>query len=214
MASHARRLVDLLAGQPVVPVLKIDRLEDAVPLARALAAGGLPAIEITLRTPVALAAIETVARQVPEAIVGAGTILNASDFANVEAAGARFVVSPGQTPDLLRRAKDSHVAFLPGAITPAEMMVLLEHGYTVAKFFPAEQAGGMPFLKSLASPFAGLSFCPTGGVSMKNAAEYLALPNVVCVGGSWVAPDDAVAAGDWGRIETLAAEAAALRSKA
>lgn len=211
MSSRSAVLIELLAGQPVVPVLKIDRLEDAVPLARALAAGGLPAIEITLRTPVALEAIRKVAKEVPEAIVGAGTILNATDFDNVEQAGARFVVSPGQTPDLLARASKSHAAFLPGAITPAEMMLLLESGYSVGKFFPAEQAGGMPFLKSLASPFSGFSFCPTGGISMKNAADYLALPNVVCIGGSWVAPDDALAAGDWDRIARLASEAAALR---
>lgn len=213
MATRSAALVDLLAGQPVVPVLKIDRLADAVPLARALAEGGLPAIEITLRTPVALEAIRTVAREVPEAVVGAGTILNAADFDNVEKAGARFVVSPGQTPDLLARARKSDAAFLPGAITPAEMMTLLEAGYTVAKFFPAEQAGGLPFLKALASPFAGLSFCPTGGISMKNAADYLAQPNIVCVGGSWVAPDDALAAGDWARVTALAAQAAALRKK-
>jgi 2-dehydro-3-deoxyphosphogluconate aldolase/(4S)-4-hydroxy-2-oxoglutarate aldolase len=211
MASRSDALIDLLAGQPVVPVLKIDRLADAVPLARALAAGGLRAIEITLRTPVALDAIAAVAREVPEAVVGAGTILNTRDFDNVEQAGARFIVSPGQTPALLERAARSHAALLPGAITPAEMMMLLDHGYTVGKFFPAEQAGGKPFLKSLASPFAGLSFCPTGGISMKNAAEYLALSNVVCIGGSWVAPDDALAAGDWERITKLAAEAAALR---
>lgn len=213
MASHAHRLVDLLAGQPVVPVLKIDRLEDAVPLARALAAGGLPAIEITLRTPVALEAIRKVAREVPKAVVGAGTILNVADFRNVEEAGARFVVSPGQTPGLLQVAGESKAAFLPGAITPAEMMVLLESGYTVGKFFPAEQAGGVPFIRSLASPLAGLSFCPTGGISMKNAGDYLSQPNIVCIGGSWVAPDDAVAAGDWARITKLAAEAAALRGK-
>jgi 2-dehydro-3-deoxyphosphogluconate aldolase/(4S)-4-hydroxy-2-oxoglutarate aldolase len=175
MASRSAALVALLAGQPVVPVVKIE--------------------------------------EVPEAIVGAGTILNVRDFDNVERAGSRFIVSPGQTADLLRRAKDSGAAFLPGAITPAEMMVLLENDYTIGKFFPAEQAGGMPFLKALASPFPGLSFCPTGGVSMKNAAEYLALPNVVCVGGSWVAPDDALAAGDWARITRLAGEAAALRKK-
>jgi 2-dehydro-3-deoxyphosphogluconate aldolase/(4S)-4-hydroxy-2-oxoglutarate aldolase len=211
MASRSAALVKLLAGQPVVPVLKIDRLEDAVPLARALAAGGLPAIEITLRTPVALDAIRAVAKEVPEAIVGAGTILNVRDFENVEKAGARFVVSPGQTPDLLKRAAKSDAAFLPGAITPAEMMTLLEHDYTVAKFFPAEQAGGVAFIKSLASPFAGLSFCPTGGISAKNAGEYLSQPNIVCIGGSWVAPDDALKAGDWARVTKLAAEAAALR---
>ncbi len=211
MSDRSAALIDVLASQPVVPVLKIDRLEDAVPLARALAAGGLPAIEITLRTKVALDAIARVAKEVPEAVVGAGTILNAKDFDNVVAAGAKFVVSPGQTEGLLAAARGSKVPLLPGAITPSEMMSLLEAGYSVAKFFPAEQAGGVPFIKSLASPFAGLSFCPTGGISMKNAATYLALSNIVCIGGSWVAPDEALAGGRWDEISALAAEAAKLK---
>ena len=211
MPDRSAALIDVLAGQPVVPVLKIDRLEDAVPLARALAAGGLPAIEITLRTTVALPAIAEVAKHVPEAVVGAGTILNGSDFDNAVKAGARFIVSPGQTEGLLAAARGSKVPLLPGAITPSEMMRLLDEGYSVAKFFPAEQAGGVPFLKSIGSPFAGLRFCPTGGISMKNAASYLSLGNIVCIGGSWVAPDEALVNGRWGEITALAEEASRLR---
>jgi 2-dehydro-3-deoxyphosphogluconate aldolase/(4S)-4-hydroxy-2-oxoglutarate aldolase len=199
-----------MLGQPVIPVLKIDRAEDAVPLARALTRGGLPAIEITLRTRAALDAIRRVADEVPEALVGAGTVLDARQFAEAEAAGARFIVSPGATAGLYDAAAASQVPLLPGAVTPSEVMAALQRGYPLLKFFPAEQAGGAAFLKSLASPLAGARFCPTGGISAANAADYLALPNVICIGGSWVAPDADVAAGRWDEIERLARQAAGL----
>jgi len=210
MSSKTEKLLALLNGQPVIPVLKIDDANDAVPLARALAKGGLKVIEITMRTPAALEAIRRAAGEVPEAVVGAGTILNARQFEEAARAGSQFIVSPGATRQVFDAARGSAVPLLPGAITPSEMMAALEEGLDFLKFFPAEQAGGAAFLKSLASPFAGLSFCPTGGVSARNAADYLALPNVICVGGSWVAPDEAVKAGDWARIEALANEAAGI----
>ena len=212
MPSKTDKLIALLKGQPVIPVLKIDDANDAVPLARALARGGLPVIEITMRTPHALEAIRRAAAEVPEAVVGAGTILTAAQFEQAAAAGSRFIVSPGATREVFAAARGSAVPLLPGAITPSEMMAALEEGLDFLKFFPAEQAGGAAFLKSLASPFAGLRFCPTGGVTAKNAGDYLSLPNVICVGGSWVAPDDAVKAGNWAMIEKLAREAAALAS--
>jgi len=212
MSAKTDKLIALLKGQPVIPVLKIDDASNAVPLARALARGGLPVIEITMRTPGALEAIRRAAAEVPEAVVGAGTILNAAQFEQAAKAGSRFIVSPGATREVFAAARDSAVPLLPGAITPSEMMAALEEGLDFLKFFPAEQAGGAAFLKSLASPFAGLRFCPTGGVTAKNAADYLSLPNVICVGGSWVAPDDAVKSGDWALIEKLAREAAALAS--
>lgn len=210
MSTKTEQLLALLDGQPVIPVLKIDDAKSAVPLARALAKGGLKAIEITMRTPAALEAIRRAAGEVPEAVVGAGTILNAAQFEEAAKAGSRFIVSPGASRQVIEAARASPVPLLPGAITPSEMMTALEEGLDFLKFFPAEQAGGAAFLKSLASPFAGLRFCPTGGVSAKNAADYLSLPNVACVGGSWVAPDDAVKAGDWARIEALARDAAKL----
>jgi 2-dehydro-3-deoxyphosphogluconate aldolase / (4S)-4-hydroxy-2-oxoglutarate aldolase len=212
-STKTERLLGLLKGQPVIPVLKIDDAKHAVPLARALAKGGLRVIEITMRTPAALEAIRRAASEVPDAVVGAGTILNARQFDEAAEAGSKFIVSPGCTSQLFAAARDSDVPLLPGAITPGEMMAALEEGLDFLKFFPAEQAGGAAFLKSLASPFAGLRFCPTGGVSVKNAPDYLALPNVICVGGSWVAPDDAVKSGDWALIETLAREAAELGRK-
>lgn len=210
--SKTDKLLALLDGQPVIPVLSISRAEDAVPLARALAAGGLRAIEITLRTPAALEAIRRAAQEVPEAIVGAGTILNAKQFEQAAAAGSRFIVSPGLTPQLTDAAADSEVPLLPGAITPAEIMTALEAGLDFLKFFPSEQAGGADFLKALASPLAAVKFCPTGGITPANARTYLSLPNVVCVGGSWVAPGDLVKAGDWTAIEALAREATALKT--
>jgi len=191
-------------------VLKINEAKDAVPLARALARGGLPVIEITMRTADALESIRRVAAEVPEAVVGAGTILTAAQFEEAAAAGSNFIVSPGATAQVFAAARDSAVPLLPGAITPSEMMLALEEGLDFLKFFPAEQAGGAAFLKSLASPFAGLRFCPTGGVTAGNASDYLSLRNVICVGGSCVAPDDAVKQGDWARIEKLSREAANL----
>ncbi len=210
MSQKTDLLVPVLKGQPVIPVLLIDKVEHAVPLARALAKGGLLAIEITLRTAAALDAIRAVAQEVPEAIVGAGTILNAKQYDEAAKAGARFIVSPGATRQIIDAANDSAVPLLPAAITPGEMLALREEGYTYLKFFPAEQAGGASFLKAMASPLAGTFFCPTGGISLANAKAYLSLPNVVCVGGSWVAPKELLEAGDWGGITKLAAEAAKL----
>ena len=201
----------ILEAAPVVPVLTIEDWQSAVPLARALVAGGLPAIEITLRTPAALEAIRAVAAEVEGAFVGAGTVLTREQFAAAAGAKARFVVSPGASSALVQAAEDIDVPLLPGASTATEAMTLLDYGYAIQKFFPAGPAGGPAYLKALAAPLPGVRFCPTGGVDAGNAAEYLALPNVICVGGSWLAPKEAVAAADWARIETLAREAAALR---
>lgn len=210
MRDKSGRLLEILGRQPVIPVLKIERLADAVPLAKALVAGGLPAIEITLRTSDALDAIRLVAAEVPDAVVGVGTVLTAKDYNASLSAGARFIVSPGTTQELLDAAAAGPVPFLPGAVTPSEVMAMREEGYRILKFFPAEQAGGAAFLKSLAAPLADMRFCPTGGISPKNAPDYLALPNVICVGGSWVAPDDALRSGDWQKVEELARQACAL----
>lgn len=211
-AQKTAPLLHILQAQPVIPVLKIDRLDDVVPLARSLARGGLPAIEITLRTPIALEAIRLASAEVPEAIVGAGTILNARQFAEAEEAGARFIVSPGTTPELIKAAGESPVPLLPGASTPSEIMSALQSGYSILKFFPAEQSGGLSYLKSLSSPLAEARFCPTGGIDAANAPAYLALPNVICVGGSWVAPEKLLAAGAWDEIEALAKQASTLGS--
>ena len=197
-------LLKVLRGQPVIPVLLIDEAKSAVPLARALAKGGLPAIEITLRTKDALEAIKRVAGEVPECIVGAGTILEPRQFEKAEKAGSKFIVSPGCTKDLRKCADDSDVPLLPGAITPSEVMAMFDQGYSVLKFFPAEQAGGTAMLKAFSSPLSGALFCPTGGITEKNAMDYLTLPNVICVGGSWVAPKAAVEAEDWATVEKLA----------
>ncbi|GGN92142.1 ketohydroxyglutarate aldolase [Streptomyces albiflavescens] len=197
---------------PVVPVVVVTDAADAVPLARALVAGGLPAIEVTLRTPVALDAIRAIAAQVPDAVVGAGTVLSPQQVADSVAAGARFLVSPGWTDGLLDAMQASGVSFLPGVSTTSEVVALLERGVREMKFFPAQAAGGTAYLKSLAGPLPQARFCPTGGIGPASAPEYLALPNVGCVGGSWMLPQDAVAGRDWGRIEALAREAAALRS--
>ncbi|HWT30195.1 MAG TPA: bifunctional 4-hydroxy-2-oxoglutarate aldolase/2-dehydro-3-deoxy-phosphogluconate aldolase [Propylenella sp.] len=210
----AAALKAILTAAPVVPVLIVDDWRSAVPLARALVAGGLPAIEITLRTPVALEAIRAVAAEVEGAYAGAGTVLNSKQLDDARRAQARFAVSPGSTPGLLDAAGDTAIPLLPGAASATEAMTLLERGYAIQKFFPAEPAGGVAYLKALASPLPGVRFCPTGGVDANNAPAYLALPNVVCVGGSWVAPKEAVAAGDWTRIEALARRAAGLRRSA
>ncbi|OQM77075.1 2-dehydro-3-deoxy-phosphogluconate aldolase [Manganibacter manganicus] len=210
MPSKTEKLLSLLNGQPVIPVLKINDPAHAAPLAYALARGGLPVIEITLRTPGALEAIRRVIAEVEEAIVGAGTILNAAQFEEAASAGAKFIVSPGLTKELLTAADASPVPLLPGAITPGEIMTAREAGLDFLKFFPAEQAGGAAFLKALASPIADVKFCPTGGVSSGNAMDYLSLPNVVCVGGSWVAPDAMVREGRWDEIEALARQASEL----
>ncbi|MCO5731825.1 2-dehydro-3-deoxy-phosphogluconate aldolase [Rhizobium sp. SSA_523] len=211
MNTKTESLLSILKLQPVVPVLIVEDAASAVPLARALVAGGLKAIEITLRTPAALDAVKAVAEEVEGAHVGAGTILNGRDFDAAVKAGSTFIVSPGIAPGVLSAAGGSSVPLLPGAATASEVMTLREAGYEVLKFFPAEQAGGAAYLKALSSPLAGTVFCPTGGISLTNARDYLSLPNVVCVGGSWVAPKDKVAAGDWDAITKLASEAAALK---
>ena len=198
---------------PVIPVVVIEDAADAVPLARALVAGGLPAIEVTLRTPVALEAIRAIAEAVPDAVVGAGTVITPEQVKETVAAGARFLVSPGWTDVLLEAMRGSGVPFLPGVSTTSEVVALLERGVREMKFFPAEAAGGTAYLKSLAGPLPQARFCPTGGVGPGNAPEYLGLPNVACVGGTWMIPADAVAAGDWGRVEALAREAAGLRRR-
>jgi 2-dehydro-3-deoxyphosphogluconate aldolase / (4S)-4-hydroxy-2-oxoglutarate aldolase len=195
---------------PVVPVLVIDDVTRARGLAEALVAGGLPALEVTLRTPAALDAIRIMA-EVPGGMVGAGTLLTPADVKAAKAAGATFGVSPGATDRILDACAEYGLPLLPGAATASEIMALLEKGYTVQKFFPAEQAGGAAYLKSIGSPIPQVRFCPTGGISLKNARDYLGLANILCVGGSWVAPKDAVAAGDWATITRLAAEAHALR---
>jgi 2-dehydro-3-deoxyphosphogluconate aldolase/(4S)-4-hydroxy-2-oxoglutarate aldolase len=211
MGEKTEKLLSTLKLQPVVPVLIIEDAKAAVPLARALVAGGLKAIEITLRTAAALEAVRLVAEEVEGAVVGAGTILNPSHYAAAVDAGSQFIVSPGTTQELLDVARQSDIPLLPGAATASEVMALREEGYEVLKFFPAEQAGGAAYLKALSSPLAGTLFCPTGGISLKNAMDYLSLPNVVCVGGSWVAPKELVSAGDWAGITKLASEAAALK---
>ena len=212
MTQKTETLLPVLAGQPVIPVIRIERVADAVPLARALAKGGLPAIEITLRTPAALDAIRAAADEVPEAVVGAGTVLDARSYEAAVRAGARFIVSPGASSRLFDAAEASAVPLLPGAVTASEIMAAIERGYSLLKFFPAEQAGGAAYLKSLSSPLAGVKFCPTGGITTANARDYLKLPNVVCVGGSWVAPDDLMAQGRWQEIEALAKAASQLRA--
>jgi 2-dehydro-3-deoxyphosphogluconate aldolase/(4S)-4-hydroxy-2-oxoglutarate aldolase len=195
---------------PVVPVVVVEDAADAVPLARALVAGGLPAIEVTLRTPAALDAIRAIAQGVPDAVVGAGTVISPANVADSVAAGAKFLVSPGWTDTLLDAMKGAGVPFLPGVSTTSEVVALLERGVTEMKFFPAEAAGGTAYLKSLAGPLPQARFCPTGGVSPASAPSYLALRNVGCVGGSWMLPADAIAAKDWSRVESLAREASAL----
>jgi 2-dehydro-3-deoxyphosphogluconate aldolase/(4S)-4-hydroxy-2-oxoglutarate aldolase len=203
---------DILRRAPVVPVIVIHDLAHAVPLADALVAGGLPVLEITLRTPVGLAAIEAMRRAVPEAIVGVGTISTPAQFAESARAGAQFGVSPGLTPELIDAARDASFPFLPGVMTASELMRAREAGFRHCKLFPAQQAGGVGMLRAFHSVFPDVGFCPTGGVQQDNAAEYLALPNVVCVGGSWVTPNALVQSGDWLAIRRLAQQAAALKA--
>jgi 2-dehydro-3-deoxyphosphogluconate aldolase/(4S)-4-hydroxy-2-oxoglutarate aldolase len=196
---------ELVGLAPVIPVVVIEDVEDAVPLAEALVRGGLPVIEVTLRTAAAAASIERIAAEVPDAVVGAGTVTTNRQVAEALDLGARFLVSPGATPTLLDGLQASGVPFLPGTATPSDIVALLERGITHAKLFPAEVVGGIKALKAFAGPFPQMRFCPTGGINVANAPEYLAQPNVVCVGGSWMAP-----IGDWDAVETLAAQAAAL----
>ncbi|MGW5033085.1 bifunctional 4-hydroxy-2-oxoglutarate aldolase/2-dehydro-3-deoxy-phosphogluconate aldolase [Streptomyces nigra] len=203
-------MTSVLDLAPVVPVVVVDDPSDAIPLARALVAGGLRAIEVTLRTPGALDAIRAIADAVPEAVVGAGTVLTPEQVRRSVEAGARFLVSPGWTDSLLDAMRASGVPYLPGVSTASEVLALLERGVRELKFFPAEAAGGTAYLKSLYGPLPQVRFCPTGGIGPGSAPDYLALPNVACVGGSWMLPADAVAARDWARVETLAREAAGL----
>ena len=210
MSRPSDLLQSLLSVVPVMPVVVLDRLADAVPLARALVAGGLPAIELTLRTDVALDAIRAIADEVPEILVGAGTIVTPGQAKQARDAGAQFLVSPGSTPTLLGAMADTDLPFLPGTATVSEVLAVLEAGYTEMKFFPAEASGGAAYLKSLASPVPAARFCPTGGITPASAPAYLSLPNVGCVGGSWLTPADALATGDYARIERLAAEAVTL----
>ena len=206
--SGALTIDDIMARAPVIPVLIIDDIAHAAPLGRALVAGGLSVLEITLRTPVAMDCIERMLGEVEGAVVGAGTVLNSGMLNAVAALGAAFAVSPGLIPG---RSAQGPVPLLPGVATASELMTGLAAGYTRFKLFPANVVGGMDALKAFASPFPQAKFCPTGGINAANAADYLALPNVVCVGGSWVAPADAIRAGDWGRITELARQASALR---
>ena len=209
-AEQSLKAAEYCRLAPVVPVIVVDDLAHAAPLARALVAGGLPVLEVTLRTPAALDAIRAMA-DVAGGVVGAGTLLTPADVKATKAAGAMFGVSPGATDRLLDACAEHDLPLLPGAATASEIMALLERGYTVQKFFPAEQAGGSSYLKSIGAPIPQVSFCPTGGISLKNARDYLVLSNILCVGGSWVCPRDKMAAGDWAGITALAREAAALR---
>jgi len=201
----------LLRRAPVIPVLTVSAIEHALPLARALVRGGLPVLEITLRTPCALAAIAAMRDGVPDAVIGVGTLTRPSDLAEAERAGAQFGVSPGYSPDLVAAARDVGYPLLPGVMTPSELMAARLAGFTALKLFPAQQAGGIGMVQALGAPFPDVTFCPTGGVTRATAPDYLALPNVACVGGSWVAPADLIAAGDWSGIEALARDAAVLR---
>lgn len=210
-SSTITSTADLLTLSRVVPVVVIKNAEQAVPLARALVRGGVGVIEITLRTEAGLSAIERVAAEVPEIVVGAGTVTTPEEAAKVTRAGAQFIVLPGSPERLLSAAIDTGLPLLPGASTLTEMMRLSERGLTVMKFFPAEVSGGVGFISAVMGPLPQLRFCPTGGISAMTAPNYLALANVGCVGGSWLTPTDAVAANDWARIESLAAEAAAIR---
>ena len=204
--------IDIASHGPVIPVIVIDRVEDALPLAEALLAGGVKVLEVTLRTAAALPAIEAIARDLPEALVGVGTVLNADDARRASEAGARFAVSPGYTSDLGNACKGLGLPLLPGVATSGEIMAALADGFSFLKLFPAEAAGGIPLLKAWASPFGQVSFCPTGGITPATAPNYLALPNVRCVGGSWLTPADAMRQGDWARITQLARDTHALRA--
>jgi len=196
-------LAALFEQATIIPVLTIERLEDAVPLARALVAGGVRTLEITLRTPVAIESAKAIMAHVPDAVVGIGTILNADDLARAEGIGARFGISPGATPDLLKAAAASALPFAPGIATASELMLALAHGFNLVKFFPAEQSGGIKALRALAGPFPEVRFCPTGGIGEANAASWLAEPNVVAVGGSWLCPAADIRSGNWAGITAI-----------
>lgn len=212
LPQNTKRLLEILTAQPVIPVVAVESAIEGVNLARALAAGGIKAIEVTLRTPAALDAIRAIVSEVPETVCGAGTILDTKQFDKATKAGARFIVSPGASMEILDAARSAEPPLLPGSATPSELMAMLQEGYEILKFFPAEQVGGANFLRSIAPVFPMLSFCPTGGISLSNVKDYLSLPNVICVGGSWVAPKNAVAAGDWDTVTKFAREATDLRT--
>ena len=210
--AHTEATLAMMRLAPVIPVLTVRDVADGVSQARALVAGGLLAIEVTLRTPAALAAITAIRREVPGAVVGAGTVIDLASFNAALAAGASFIVSPGTPPRLAEALAASPVSVLPGCATASEAMALMAHGFRALKFFPAEAAGGSAYLSSLAGPLADLRFCPTGGVTLDKARAYLALGNVLCVGGSWMMPKAALASGDYATVEKLAREAAGLRA--
>ena len=203
--------LQVMQDAPVIPVIVLNDVAHAVPMARALVEGGIRMLEVTLRTPQALACIEAIAKAVPEAVVGAGTLRSKADAQAAANAGARFAVSPGYTSTLGAACRDLGLPLLPGVATGGEIMAAQEDGFSALKFFPAMQAGGSAMLKAWSGPFFDVKFCPTGGISLQNAPDFLALPNVLCVGGSWLVPADALAQGDWARITTLAREAVALR---
>lgn len=205
---------EVMALSPVMPVVVIENAAHAVPMARALVAGGVRAIEITLRTDAALDAIRAIAKDVPEAVVGAGTVLTPNDLSNAAKAGARFALSPGGTPHLMSAGRKASIPFIPGICSASEVMIGFEHGYTHFKFFPAENMGGVGTLKSLSSPLAAARFCPTGGIGPDKVEAYLKVPSVICVGGSWLTPADKMAAGDWDAIVALARQAASFRKPA
>jgi 2-dehydro-3-deoxyphosphogluconate aldolase/(4S)-4-hydroxy-2-oxoglutarate aldolase len=202
-ATRGGPFATLLNAARVIPVLTIERREDAVPLARALAAGGVTMLEVTLRTPVAIEAAKAIIAEVPEAIVGIGTILNPNDLARAQALGAKFGISPGVTPELLKAVADSGLPFAPGIATSSELMQALAHDFDLVKFFPAEQSGGIKALRALAGPFPDIRFCPTGGIGEANAASWLAEPNVVAVGGSWLCPASDIRSGNWNGITAI-----------
>jgi len=204
--------LQVMQDAPVIPVIVLDHVQDAVPLARALVAGGIRMLEVTLRTPQALACIEAIARDVPQALPGAGTVRNAADVEAAQRAGARFLVSPGYTSALGRAACASSLPLLPGVATGSEIMAALDDGHTALKFFPALAAGGMAMLQAWSGPFAEVRFCPTGGINPQNARDFLALPNVACVGGSWLTPAQAIAERNWDKITWLAAQAVQLHA--
>ncbi len=212
MKTPSMQAFDLANCGPVIPVIVLDRIDDAVPMAQALVAGGVRVLEVTLRTPVALRCMEAIARAVPEAIVGAGTVRSVADAQAAKDAGCRFVVSPGYNSEIGQACRNIDLPLLPGAATASEVMAANADGYYFLKFFPAVAAGGIVMLKAFAGPFGDVHFCPTGGITLASAPQFLALPNVKMCGGSWLTPPDAVAAGDWLRITALAREATALRS--
>ena len=212
--SNLFSALQVMQDAPVIPVIVLNDVAHAIPLARALLEGGIRMLEITLRTPQALACMEAIAREVPEAVVGAGTVRSAADAQAAAMAGARFAVSPGYTHKIGQACRDLGLALLPGVATGSEILTCQEDGLTELKFFPAMQAGGVAMLKALGGPFGEVRFCPTGGITPVNALEFLALPNVVCVGGSWLVPIEALAAGDWARITQLARQTLLLRAQA